>query len=271
MPWVRARLRGQVVYAEATESGELAAKGGRVEIRFKPGADGGDPPSSGKQYLAATANLTVLPPGEAPDPPPAAKPRVAKTAEAAPAAADGARPKRVRAKKSASEKGEPSPHEQEAADHETLADAPQSGAPIIVYTDGACTGNPGPAGLGVVVVGDAGHEELSEYLGHGTNNIAELTAILRGVEMVGERAGKLVIHTDSQYAIGVLSKGWKAKANVDLVAQIKEALRRRGRVELRYVKGHAGVPLNERCDELAREAVSRRRTHRATREKQVSA
>jgi ribonuclease HI len=123
----------------------------------------------------------------------------------------------------------------------------------------------------VVVVGDASHEELSEYLGQGTNNIAELTAILRGVEMVGERAGKLVIHTDSQYAIGVLSKGWKAKANVELVARIKEALRRRGRVELRYVKGHAGIPLNERCDELAREAVLRRRTHRETRGKRVSA
>jgi ribonuclease HI len=257
MPWVRARLRGQVVYAEATESGELAAMGGRVEIRFKPAADGGEPPSSGKKYLAATANLTVLPPGEATEAPPAPK-RVT---------ADGAAPKRTRAKKpvAATE-----PEEEPAASDE-VPSASSSGSPIIVYTDGACTGNPGPAGLGVVVVGDASHEELSEYLGQGTNNIAELTAILRGVEMVGERAGKLVIHTDSQYAIGVLSKGWKAKANVELVARIKEALRRRGRVELRYVKGHAGIPLNERCDELAREAVLRRRTHRETRGKRVSA
>jgi ribonuclease HI len=265
MPWVRARLRGQVVYAEATASGELAAKGGRVEIRFKAAADGGDPPSSGKQYLAATANLTLLAPGEATDPPPASKPRRTKTADAASPAEGGVHPKRARKKPAAAV--EPDPHGE-------LPEEPHAaskGASIIVYTDGACTGNPGPAGLGVVVVGDAGHEELSEYLGHGTNNIAELTAILRGVEMVGERAGKLVIHTDSQYAIGVLSKGWKAKANVDLVAQIKEALRRRGRVELRYVKGHAGIPLNERCDELAREAVARRRTHRATREKRVSA
>ncbi len=128
---------------------------------------------------------------------------------------------------------------------------------VLAYTDGACTGNPGPAGLGVVVLGEGG-VELSEYLGHATNNIAELTAILRALERV-PRDKPAVVHTDSQYAIGVLQKGWKAKANQELIATIKRALSGRD-VTLVYVRGHAGVTWNERCDQLAREAVSLRRS-----------
>ena len=70
----------------------------------------------------------------------------------------------------------------------------------------------------------------------------------------GERAGPIVVHTDSQYAIGVLQKGWKAKANQDLVARTKKLVAARS-ARLVYVPGHAGVPLNERADELARQAV----------------
>jgi ribonuclease HI len=66
------------------------------------------------------------------------------------------------------------------------------------------------------------------------------------------------VHTDSQYAIGVLTKGWKAKANQALIAGVKVALAKRSAWRLVYVPGHAGVPLNERADELAREAVRTR-------------
>jgi ribonuclease HI len=127
-----------------------------------------------------------------------------------------------------------------------------------VYADGACSGNPGPAGLGIVLVGPDGKRlEGYEYLGSATNNVAELTAILRAAELVpvGEAA---VVHTDSQYSIGVLTKGWKAKANQELIANVKSALATRRGWQIRYVPGHAGVPLNERADELAREAVQRR-------------
>jgi ribonuclease HI len=96
-----------------------------------------------------------------------------------------------------------------------------------------------------------------EYLGIATNNIAELTAILRAAELV-PRGAAAVVHTDSQYSIGVLTKGWKAKANQELVANVKTALAGRTGFRLQYVPGHAGVPLNERADELAREAVTRR-------------
>ena len=128
----------------------------------------------------------------------------------------------------------------------------------IAYTDGACSGNPGPAGSGVVLVAPGGkmHEGL-EYLGEATNNVAELTAILRAVEWIPPDARAIVVHTDSQYAIGVLQKGWKAKANGELVARAKRTVAERG-ARLVYVPGHQGVALNERADELAREAVTTR-------------
>lgn len=130
--------------------------------------------------------------------------------------------------------------------------------PILIYTDGACSGNPGPAGLGVVVASGQPRQELSEYLGKATNNIAELTAILRGLELVEDPRRPVLIHTDSSYSIGVLTKDWKPKANLELIAQIKARMRQFPRLKLVKVAGHAGVPENERCDVLARGAVSRR-------------
>ena len=131
---------------------------------------------------------------------------------------------------------------------------------IHVWTDGACTGNPGPAGLGVVIIDGKERRELSEYLGEGTNNIAELTAIQRGLEeVVAKKDRPVVVYTDSEYSIGCLTKPWKPKKNVELIADIRELTR--SFPDLRFVKvaGHAGIPLNERVDQLAREAVARRR------------
>src|SRR5262249_1313602 len=95
----------------------------------------------------------------------------------------------------------------------------------IAYTDGACSGNPGPAGAGVALITPEGKiSESFESLGIGTNNVAELTAILRAIEAVPKTASEVIIHTDSQYAIGVLTKGWRPKANQQLIADIKRAL-----------------------------------------------
>lgn len=150
-------------------------------------------------------------------------------------------------------------------------------AGIVVYTDGACQGNPGPAGLGAVLLYNDQICELSEYLGHGTNNIAELTAILRAIDAalnVIEPAPQtstvstpptpplaipVTIYTDSTYAIGILTKDWQAKANTELVAHIRTRLRqliRHTRVSLKYVRGHSGIPLNEAADQLARQAIT---------------
>lgn len=130
---------------------------------------------------------------------------------------------------------------------------------IIIYTDGACSGNPGPMGLGAVVVDGDDRKEISEFLGIGTNNIAELAAIGRALEIVpkADRQRMVVVHTDSSYCIGVLVKGWKAKANTEIIMGIREQITEYGDLHFVKVKGHSGIPENERCDELATTAVSR--------------
>jgi ribonuclease HI len=139
--------------------------------------------------------------------------------------------------------------------------APAKTAPVkdavIVYTDGACTGNPGPMGIGVVVVDGKERREVSEYLGVGTNNIAELTAIERALQLC-PRERTVLVHSDSAYALGLLGKNWKAKANQELVARLRKLAAEFKDVRWVKVAGHAGVPENERCDQLAREAVEKR-------------
>jgi ribonuclease HI len=132
---------------------------------------------------------------------------------------------------------------------------------IHVWTDGACSGNPGRAGLGVVILGDGpGEREISEFLGDATNNIAELTAILRGLQAVSDRTRTVIVYSDSAYSIGLLTKAWKAKKNIELVDELR-ALTKTFR-DLRFVKvaGHAGIALNERVDQLATGAITRRGT-----------
>jgi ribonuclease HI len=160
---------------------------------------------------------------------------------------------------------ETDPEGKTISDTEAGGPAPEAGAPaassaaipqdaLIVYTDGACTGNPGPMGVGVVILDGKERREVSEFLGHGTNNIAELTAIVRALELCPHDR-PVVIHSDSSYALGLLGKGWKAKANQELVEKMRALARRFKDLRLVKVAGHAGVSENERCDELARMAI----------------
>lgn len=226
MPWTEHRLRGQLVLAKTDERGQLVVDGGRVEVRYRA--------TDGRAYQASPRNLDRF-----------------ATAATYPddhcAPAEAAPKKDGKAKKAT-----------KAAAAASITDADEG--TIVVYADGACTGNPGPAGLGVVIQ-DAGQiRELSEYLGQGTNNIGELTAILRAAEALEGEARPVEIRTDSKYAIGVLTQGWKAKANQELIASVKAALETLKKVKLTYVPGHAGVAGNERADTLARSAVSERKT-----------
>ena len=147
----------------------------------------------------------------------------------------------------------------EAGERAPDRQSPAAADAIQVWTDGACSGNPGPAGLGVVIIDGKLRTELSEYLGEGTNNIAELTAILRGLQEIKDKARPVVVYSDSSYSIDILTKAWKAKKNVELIDELRATCRQF--TDLRFVKvaGHAGVPLNERCDQLARDAITRRR------------
>src|SRR5262245_30691763 len=77
---------------------------------------------------------------------------------------------------------------------------------VLAYTDGACSGNPGPAGVGVVLVCGEHRKELSEYIGEATSNIAELTAVLRALRAIRDRDRHVILHSDSEYTIGVLTQ-----------------------------------------------------------------
>lgn len=126
---------------------------------------------------------------------------------------------------------------------------------VEIHTDGACSGNPGPCGFGAVVRTADDYRELYEFLGEGTNNVAELEGIRAALESVDDRSRPVRLYTDSRYAIGVLTQGWNAKANRELIEETRDLLATFDDVELRKVEGHAGHEVNEHADDLARRAV----------------
>lgn len=142
-----------------------------------------------------------------------------------------------------------------AAHRATGATLPSAGTPIEVYTDGAASGNPGPAGIGVVL-SYAGHrKEISRPIGQATNNIAELEAIRTALEHISQPDRPVVLYTDSAYALGVLTLDWKPKKNRALIAAIRDAMTRFTNLRIVKVKGHAGHPENECADRLATDAA----------------
>ena len=235
MPWAKMRFRDQEVWVKVDLSGRPVVDGsGRAEMKYRE--------TDEKSYRPAAANLTRV-----------------DGAEGVPR--DLAAPARRNARAPAKRPALP----------DKLPGA------IDVWTDGACSGNPGPMGIGVVVLFDGQRKELGEYLGVGTNNIAELVAIERGLDIAAEiaksgsatgsppagspesaRMRRVRVYSDSGYAIGLLEKGWKAKANQELVARVRKRVAGIPNLEFVKVPGHAGVPENERCDELARVAILQR-------------
>jgi ribonuclease HI len=225
-------FRGQPVWVRVgADQRPVLDSEGRAEMKYRQ--------EDGKSYRPAPSNLAPLTEGS-PAPVPLPKPR-------------GPRPRAASASGPIKALSAPRPASG-TDDHDP--------GTIHVWTDGACSGNPGPMGIGVVVVADRERAERGEYLGVGTNNIAELTAISRGLDLAADlapdRARPIRIYSDSSYALGLLGKGWKAKANQDLVASLREQLATFPRVKLIKVAGHAGVDNNERCDQLARQAVTSR-------------
>ena len=145
---------------------------------------------------------------------------------------------------------------------------------VIIWTDGGCHGNPGPGGWAYIVTDSAGQTILVEERGSEactTNNRMELTAVIKALEdqsaLVAE-AGTVEVRTDSQYVqkgITVWIRAWKNKGwrtsdkkpvkNVDLWQKL-DALAARRPLKWQWVKGHAGNPLNERCDALVQQAIA---------------
>ncbi|MEE2848244.1 MULTISPECIES: ribonuclease HI [unclassified Brevundimonas] len=139
---------------------------------------------------------------------------------------------------------------------------------VIIHTDGACKGNPGPGGWGAVLQAGGGHEkELWGGEANTTNNRMELMAAIMALEAL-KRPCKVELHTDSKYVMQGITewmRGWKARGwltadkkpvkNADLWQRL-DAARLRHDVKWRWVKGHAGHELNERADQLANRGVA---------------
>src|SRR5262249_13893886 len=143
--------------------------------------------------------------------------------------------------------------------------------PVVIYTDGACVGNPGPGGYGVLLIYGERRKELSGGFRMTTNNRMEILACIAGLQALKEPC-EVTIYSDSQYVVNAMTKswairwrerGWKRKENgqlkdalnSDLWAQMLELCEQHS-VRFEWVRGHNGNEGNERCDQLARAAAA---------------
>ena len=133
---------------------------------------------------------------------------------------------------------------------------------IIIYTDGAAKGNPGPGGYGVVLISGGHRKEISEGFQHTTNNRMELLGAIVGLESLKYNNSEVTIYTDSKYVSEAIEKGWvfgwektnfNKKKNPDLWIRFLKVFRKH-KVKLVWIKGHANNKENERCDVLAVQA-----------------
>ncbi|MGE0829431.1 MAG: ribonuclease HI [Hyphomonadaceae bacterium] len=138
--------------------------------------------------------------------------------------------------------------------------------PVEIWTDGACSGNPGPGGWGAILVYGDVEKELSGAETATTNNRMELMAAIIALETL-KRGVRVVLHTDSQYVKNGVTQwihswkknGWKTAdkkpvANADLWRRLDDA-QAQHQIEWKWVRGHSGDPMNERADALARAAI----------------
>lgn len=130
-----------------------------------------------------------------------------------------------------------------------------------VYTDGACSGNPGPGGYGTILLFPDGTEKIiSNGFALTTNNRMELIAVIEGIKMAQECGyEKMEVTSDSSYVINAVTKGWlkswsrngfAGRANADLWKELEMLIAGKD-IQFNWIKGHAGHPMNERCDKLA--------------------
>jgi ribonuclease HI len=132
-------------------------------------------------------------------------------------------------------------------------------ARVEIYSDGAASGNPGPGGYGTILICGKHRKELSGGYAHTTNNRMELLAVIIGLEALKYEHCDVTIYSDSSYVVNAVEQYWvfdwekkrfHKKKNVDLWLRFLKIYRRHN-VKFIWIKGHAGNPFNERCDQLA--------------------
>ena len=141
---------------------------------------------------------------------------------------------------------------------------------VTIYTDGACSGNPGPGGWGALLMYGSSTREISGYAPATTNNRMELSAAIEALEALKEPC-LVDLYSDSSYLVNAINNGWlkrwtgnnwqtaskKSVENIDLWQKILKLLTFH-KIKFHKVKGHSDNPYNNRCDTLAREAVKRK-------------
>lgn len=221
MPWKECRFRDQTVYVRVMEDGKAIVRRGCVEIRYKLGAR--------KSYRPSRENIEEF--------------------EGAKVVDDA----EMGGSSSGAASGKTASHLRESPSTPAGADT------IVIYTDGACSGNPGPAGAGIFIQHPQYTSKIGQFFGEGTNNMAELSAILGALEALdpGDQQAPIHLYTDSAWCLGVLIGGWKAKTNLALIQAIQEKMQLFTQLEMLKVRGHAGIPGNEEADYLATRAIRR--------------
>ena len=217
--WKRMSFKGNKVWAEIDADGTLKAENGTVRVKYNLNQD--------YEYKAKIENLfpedQAIPAGKKSSSPAGSLPGTPKNTSST--------PKTV------------------------MENLPEHC--IKIFTDGASSGNPGPAGIGIVFIYGEKKKEISSFIGRATNNTAELTAIKVGLEELKRFDLPVRIFSDSSYAIGLLSKGWKAKANQALVFEIRSLMAKFSDLAFIKVKGHSGIKENEVADFLATSATKK--------------
>jgi len=245
--WQKAKFNGKDVWVEVEAAGKPAAQAGRVAMRYQA-SEGARLYRGGVAKVSLSADAPVaLPAGQEADAAPAAKAGKPSTR----GSGFGSAGTRTAAQAAM------------AADAATKLLASLPAGTVVAFTDGSCRGNPGPAGAGAwVQLPDGRVAEVSRSLGRATNNVGELAAVglaldvLEAAEIPAETP--VALFTDSQYANGVLCKAWKAKANAELIADLRARLKLRPKLKVHWIAGHVGIAGNERADALANDGVAGR-------------
>ena len=140
---------------------------------------------------------------------------------------------------------------------------------VIIYTDGACSGNPGPGGWGAILMYKGAKKEISGGMKETTNNIMEITAVIEALKCLKVESD-VQVYSDSAYTVNAFNQGWiynwmkngwrtsgkEPVKNKELWQELY-ALTKKHKVEFIKVKGHADNEFNNRCDEMAREAIQK--------------